>query len=70
MGIGFPPIAGEGQTADFREDATWELQAGMIFHMLSVMRVGLVVSDTILITELGHERLTRTPRELLIAHPR
>jgi Xaa-Pro aminopeptidase len=70
MGIGFPPIAGEGQTADFREDATWTLQAGMVFHMLSVMRVGLVVSDTILINEFGHERLTRTPRELLIAHRR
>jgi Xaa-Pro dipeptidase len=70
MGIGFPPIAGEGQTADFREDARWELQPGMVFHMLSVMRVGLVVSDTILITASGHERLTRTPRELLITHRR
>jgi Xaa-Pro dipeptidase len=67
MGIGFPPIAGEGQTADFRAGASWELAAGMVFHMLSVLRVGLVVSDTVLITESGHERLTRTPRRLLVA---
>lgn len=67
MGIGFPPIAGEGQTADFRESATWELAAGMVFHMLSVLRVGLVVSDTVLITDSGCERLTGTPRRLLAA---
>jgi Xaa-Pro dipeptidase len=67
MGIGFPPIAGEGQTADFREGAPWVLAAGMVFHMLSVLRVGLVVSDTVLITHGGHERLTATPRQLLIA---
>ncbi|MFC6018387.1 M24 family metallopeptidase [Plantactinospora solaniradicis] len=67
MGIGFPPIAGEGQTADFREGAPWLLAAGMVFPMLSVLRVGLVVSDTVLITDAGHERLTATPRQLLIA---
>jgi Xaa-Pro dipeptidase len=67
MGIGFPPIAGEGQTADFREGAPWVLAAGMVFHMLSVLRVGLVFSDTVLITDEGFERLTATPRELLIA---
>jgi Xaa-Pro dipeptidase len=64
MGIGFPPIAGEGQTADFREGATLVLEAGMVFHMLSVMRVGLVISDTVLITPTGHERLTTTRRTL------
>jgi Xaa-Pro dipeptidase len=67
MGIGFPPVAGEGQTADFREGASWELAAGMVLHMLSVLRVGLVVSDTVLITDAGYERLTRTPRQLLVA---
>jgi Xaa-Pro dipeptidase len=67
MGIGFPPIAGEGQTADFRAGAAWDLAAGMVFHMLSVLRVGLVISDTVLITESGYERLTDTPRRLLVA---
>jgi Xaa-Pro dipeptidase len=67
MGIGFPPTAGEGQTADLREDAHWDLAAGMVLHMLSVLRVGLVVSDTVLITPSGSQRLTRTPRQLLVA---
>jgi Xaa-Pro dipeptidase len=66
MGIGFPPTAGEGQTADIREDAAWELAAGVVLHMLSVLRIGLVVSDTVLITPFGSERLTRTPRQLLV----
>jgi Xaa-Pro dipeptidase len=66
MGIGFPPIAGEGQTADFREGATWTLRPGMVFHMLSVMRVGLVISDTVVITETGCERLTQTARQLFV----
>ena len=65
MGIGFPPIAGEGQTADFREDADWELQSGMVFHMLSVLRVGLVVSDTVVVTDTGYQRLTHAPRQLI-----
>jgi Xaa-Pro dipeptidase len=64
MGIGFPPIAGEGQTADFRDGDGRLLEAGMVFHMLSVIRIGLVVSDTVVITDDGHERLTRTERRL------
>jgi Xaa-Pro dipeptidase len=67
MGIGFPPIAGEGQTADLRDGDGRVLVAGMVFHMLSVLRVGLVVSDTVLITDSGHERLTRTERRLFTA---
>jgi Xaa-Pro aminopeptidase len=38
----------------------------MVFHMLSVMSVGLVVSDTVLITDDGPERLTRTDRRLFV----
>jgi Xaa-Pro dipeptidase len=67
MGIGFPPIAGEGQTCDFRASATWELVPGMVFHMLSVLSVGLVISDTVLITLDGCRRLTATPRRLFVA---
>jgi hypothetical protein len=36
----------------------------MVFHMLSVVRIGLVVSDTVLVTGGGHERLTTTERRL------
>jgi Xaa-Pro aminopeptidase len=67
MGIGFPPIAGEGQTCDFRESATWNLVPGMVFHMLSVLSVGRVISDTVLITPEGCRRLTATPRRLFVA---
>jgi Xaa-Pro dipeptidase len=67
MGIGFPPIAGESQTCDFRESATWELVPGMVFHMLSVLSVGRVISDTVLITPDGCRRLTSTPRRLFVA---
>lgn len=65
MGIGFPPIAGESQTADFREGSPWTLEAGMVFHMLSVVSIDCTVSDTILITDSGYERLTQTPGELV-----
>jgi Xaa-Pro dipeptidase len=64
MGIGFPPTAGEARTADFREGTPVQLAAGMAFHMLSVVRIGLVVSDTVLVTDGGHERLTRSERRL------
>jgi Xaa-Pro dipeptidase len=64
MGIGFPPTAGEARTADFSEGSPVELAAGMVFHMLSVVRIGLVVSDTVLVTGGGHERLTTTERRL------
>jgi Xaa-Pro dipeptidase len=64
MGIGFPPIAGESQTADFREGAPWILAAGMVFHMLSVVSIDCTLSDTILITPEGYEKLTRTSGEL------
>lgn len=67
MGIGFPPIAGEGQTCDFRESATWKLVPGMVFHMLSVLSVGRLISDTVLITPDGCRRLTATPRRLFVA---
>ncbi|MFI5953262.1 M24 family metallopeptidase [Cryptosporangium sp. NPDC051539] len=65
MGIGFPPIAGEGKTADFREGSPVTLAAGMTFHMLAVVGLDMTFSDTVLITPAGFERLTGTARELL-----
>lgn len=67
MGIGFPPIAGEGQTADFRESSGLILREGMVFHMLSVLSVGRLVSDTVTITADGCRRLTSTARRLFVA---
>jgi Xaa-Pro dipeptidase len=56
------------QTSDFTRifhpNAAWRLEAGMVFHMY-VSAAGASFSETVLVTEDGHERLTLTPRRLL-----
>ncbi|WP_431120762.1 M24 family metallopeptidase [Variovorax paradoxus] len=47
----------------FVPTATWLLEKGMVFHMYTSAR-GLAVSETVLVTESGAERLTRTPRKI------
>lgn len=44
--------------------AAWRLARGMVFHMYTSAQ-GLAVSETVLVTDTGGERLTRAPRELL-----
>jgi Xaa-Pro dipeptidase len=65
MGIGFPPIAGEGQTCDFRESSPLTLEPGMTFHMIAGTSPEMTFSETVLITDDGWERLTKTRRELI-----
>ena len=48
----------------FLPTSRWRLEPGMVFHMYASAR-GLGFSDTILVTEEGPERLTRTERALL-----
>lgn len=65
-GIGFPPRTGEWDAADFNEQEDWELQENMVFHMLALAQ-GFGISETILVTSDGIERLTaRNPRELVV----
>ena len=65
-GIGFPPRTGEWDTADFNEQEDWELKANMVFHMLA-LAAGFGISETVLITESGAERLTAmNARALLV----
>ena len=65
-GIGFPPRTAEWDTLDFNEQSDWELKKGMVFHMLALAG-GFGISETVLVTESGIERLTATtPRELHI----
>lgn len=52
----------------FRPNDIWELKAGMTMHMYTVAK-GMGFSETVLIGENGAEILTKTPRELLVAHP-
>jgi Xaa-Pro dipeptidase len=51
-------------TRCFHPAADWQVEAGMVFHMYASAR-GLSLSETVLVTTDGPERLTRTPRILL-----
>jgi Xaa-Pro dipeptidase len=69
VGIGFPPSwVGGGEVLGIRPDSDRVLLPGMTFHAMSWVRdpVGYVISDTVLVTEEGCERLTRVPHDLTI----
>ena len=66
IGIGFPPRTGEWDTADFNELEDWPLRENMVFHMLALAQ-GFGISETVLVTKTGIERLTvQNPRELVV----
>jgi len=48
----------------FRPTDSWVLKPGMVFHMYTVAK-GMAFSETILVTDAGTERLTRTQRSIL-----
>ena len=48
----------------FTADADWRLEAGMTFHMYASADAGVAFSETVLVTDGGPERLTRTERRL------
>jgi Xaa-Pro dipeptidase len=65
-GIGFPPRTAEWEALDFNEQTDWELKEGMTFHMLALAS-GFGISETVLVTKTGVERLTGSSgRELLL----
>ena len=51
-------------TRVFTKDADWELEAGMAFHMYTSASAGVAISETILVTPDGAERLTQLERRL------
>ncbi|WP_456623333.1 MULTISPECIES: M24 family metallopeptidase [unclassified Bradyrhizobium] len=55
------------RTSDFSRiflpTAHWTLEEGMVFHMY-VSADGIAISETVLVTETGHECLTRSPRQV------
>lgn len=65
--LGFYHPAGP-RTSDFTRifhpGAEWLLEPGMVFHVYASAQ-GLSFSETVLVTETGHERLTRLPRETI-----
>ncbi len=48
----------------FTPAAEWRLEAGMTFHMYTSAAVGIAFSETVLVTDDGPERLTKTERKL------
>jgi Xaa-Pro dipeptidase len=55
------------RTSDFSRvflpTAHWTLEEGMVFHMY-VSADGIAISETVLVTEIGHDCLTRSPRQV------
>jgi ectoine hydrolase len=68
IGIGYPPDWGE-RTISLRTDDTTPLEAGMAFHVILGMWMdgwGYELSEPVLITDDGAERLTDLPQQLTI----
>jgi Xaa-Pro dipeptidase len=64
VGLLIEPSGGEGLEA--HPQADWSFEPGMTFHTY-VLAKGFGMSETILVTDDGHERLTRYPRTLLVS---
>jgi ectoine hydrolase len=68
IGLGYPPDWGE-RTISFRPGDTDPLVSGMTFHLILGMWMdgwGYELSETIVVTEAGHECLSSVPRSLTI----
>lgn len=68
IGIGYPPDWGE-RTVSLRHGETTELAAGMAFHIILGMWMddwGYELSEPVVVTATGVERLTDLPHELTI----
>ncbi len=64
LGLLFHPTNGE-LTYEFTSGAAWVLEAGMVFHMLLSAK-GVAFSETVLVTDSGHEMLTNFERTLFV----
>jgi Xaa-Pro dipeptidase len=62
IGIAFPPGWGEGHVISLNQGESRALQPGMVFHLITTMRLSglgaIGCSDTVLVTEDGCETLT------------
>lgn len=54
-----------GEPLEAHPEATWHFAPGMTFHTYVLAR-GFGMSETILVTETGYERLTNFPRQLFV----
>ncbi|MEM1264620.1 MAG: M24 family metallopeptidase [Pseudomonadota bacterium] len=68
IGLAYPPDWGE-RTVSFRAGDKTVLEPGMAFHFMPALWLedgGLEISEPLLITERGAERLTTTPQSLFV----
>jgi Xaa-Pro dipeptidase len=68
VGVNYAPDWGEGGILSIMEGETRCFEAGMVFHLVPGIFVPgrhvVVISETVLVTASGCERLTNVPREL------
>lgn len=64
VGLMLQPVGGESLEA--APGCTWSFVPGMVFHTYVLAR-GFGMSETILVTETGCERLTNFPRQLFVS---
>ncbi|MGR5118320.1 M24 family metallopeptidase [Vibrio astriarenae] len=64
VGLLLQPRGGEPLEAE--PSATWRFEPGMTFHSY-ILANGFGMSETILVTESGYERLTNFPRKLFVS---
>lgn len=71
LGLSFPPGLGEGHIIDIKPNDLRVLEAGMVFHMIPILKVPGVASiactETVLVTPDGGERLGKLDLLPLIA---
>jgi Xaa-Pro dipeptidase len=71
LGLSFPPGLGEGHIIDIKPNDQRLLKAGMVFHMIPILKVpgvgSIACTDTVLVTEDGGERLGKLDLVPLIA---
>ncbi|RYH03143.1 M24 family metallopeptidase [Salipiger sp. IMCC34102] len=68
IGMSYPPDWGE-RTMSLRRSDTTELQPGMVFHFMPALWLddgGIEITEPIVITPSGAERITNTPQGLVV----
>ena len=70
LGVGYPPTWGEGHIIDLKHHDERVLQPNMVFHVVPALRengeYGVGTSETVAVTDSGHEVITDFSRELFI----
>ena len=70
LGVGYPPTWGEGHIIDLKHHDERVLKPNMVFHVVPALRengeYGVGMSETVAVTDSGHEVITNFSRELFV----